>query len=155
MPQPPERPGPPPRGHRGHRHGPRARPGPGGARTRWWRGEDDGWEVRARVERFVEPALLLVLRDTESYGYSIAEEVERLAPEERVDLGNLYRLLRALEEEGLVSSSWRSDLPGRSKRTYELTDGGRAALDAWAEALRGTRATIDRFIERHERGATT
>ena len=111
--------------------------------------------MRARIERFVEPALLLVLRDTESYGYSIAEEVEQLAPEERVDLGNLYRLLRSLEEEGLVSSTWRSDLPGRSKRTYELTDAGRAALDAWAESLRGARTTIDRFIERHERGATT
>ena len=135
---------------RGHPHG-HVR---GGPRCRWWV-EPDRWEVHARVERFVEPALLLVLRDDATHGYDLAEMLADIAPDERVDLGNLYRLLRALEEEGLVSSTWRSDLPGRSKRTYELTDAGRAALDAWAEALRGARATIDRFIERHEQGAIT
>ena len=41
--------------------------------------------------------------------------------EERVDVGNLYRVLRALEEQGLVTSEWDETLPGPAKRTYELT----------------------------------
>ena len=90
------------------------------------------WEVHARIERFVEPALLLVLRDGETHGYELAEALAELAPDDAVDLGNLYRLLRSLEVEGLVVSRWRDDLPGRTKRTYALTAEGRALLDEWA-----------------------
>ena len=43
----------------------------------------------ARVERFVEPAVLLVLRDTSAYGYDIAVEVESIVGD-RIDHGNLY-----------------------------------------------------------------
>jgi poly-beta-hydroxybutyrate-responsive repressor len=108
--------------------------------------------VHGRVERFVEPALLLVLRDVETHGYDLADAVEQLDPGERVDLGNLYRLLRALEEEGIVESTWRDDLPGRAKRTYRLTKEGRRVLDAWAEALRETQQTLKGFLRRYEEG---
>lgn len=105
--------------------------------------------VNGRVERFVEPALLLLLRDAPSHGYDLAEGLSELAPDDRVDLGNLYRLLRDLEAEGLVQSSWGTESPGRAKRTYELTDEGHAVLDAWATGLARTRKTIDRFLRRH------
>src|SRR5437870_430394 len=79
------------------------------------------WAVRARVERFGEPALLQLLRERPAHGYELLDELPALTGEERVDMGNLYRILRALEEEGIVRSEWRDDLPGPSKRTYELT----------------------------------
>src|SRR6266542_4067515 len=59
------------------------------------------WDVRARVERFVEPTLLLLLRERPLHGYELLERIPELGIEGRVDIGNLYRLLRALEEEGL------------------------------------------------------
>jgi len=133
-----------------HPHGPHGRRS--GARCRW-RGPD-GWEVHARIERFVEPALLLVLREGETHGYDLADAVATLAPEDRVDLGNLYRLLRTLEEEEIVTSRWRDDLPGRSKRTYELTDAGRALLDKWVDALSRANDGIDAFMRRYEEGNT-
>src|SRR5436189_304316 len=59
------------------------------------------WHVRARVERFVEPALLLLLRERPHHGYELIERLPEVAGEEtRIDVGNLYRLLRALEAEG-------------------------------------------------------
>ena len=61
------------------------------------------WHVHARVERFVEPSLLLLLRERPLHGYELLERLPELGVEGRVDIGNLYRLLRALEEEGLVS----------------------------------------------------
>jgi DNA-binding PadR family transcriptional regulator len=109
--------------------------------------------VHARVERFVEPALLLLLRDGESHGYDLADSLAALAPDDPVDLGNLYRLLRSLEAEGVVTSRWRDDLPGRSKRTYELTDDGRRLLDTWADALSKTGDTIAAFLRRYQQGA--
>jgi PadR family transcriptional regulator, regulatory protein PadR len=111
--------------------------------------------VHARIERFVEPALLLLLRDGETHGYDLADTLAEIAgPDERIDLGNLYRLLRALEFEGIVASRWRDDLPGRTKRTYELTEVGERLLDAWAEALRVNQTVVSGFLSRHERKET-
>src|ERR671932_1524284 len=92
----------------------------GRSRTRR-RSPGGDWSVRARVERFGEPALLLLLRERPAHGYELLERLPELTGEERVDVGNLYRILRALEDDGLVVSEWRGDLPGPTKRTYELT----------------------------------
>jgi poly-beta-hydroxybutyrate-responsive repressor len=109
--------------------------------------------VRARVERFVEPALLLLLRERPMHGYELIEHLPDVAgPETHVDVGNLYRVLRALEEERIVTSEWSADLPGPAKRTYELTEDGRRLLDRWAEALREAQGAISGFLERYEQG---
>jgi len=110
------------------------------------------WHVRARVERFVEPSLLLLLRERPLHGYDLLERIPELGVEGRVDIGNLYRLLRALEQEGLVRSEWSAELPGPAKRTYELTEEGHKLLDRWAEALRRAQGTIRTFLERYEEG---
>jgi PadR family transcriptional regulator, regulatory protein PadR len=128
--------------HHHHRGGP-------AARCRWWRDDGEGFEVHARVERFVEPALLLLLRDGETHGYDLADSLGDLAPDDRVDVGNLYRILRGLEEEGVVASRWRDDLPGRAKRTYTLTPTGRRLLDDWAASLDRTNHTITAFLRRY------
>jgi poly-beta-hydroxybutyrate-responsive repressor len=109
------------------------------------------WEVRARVERFIEPSLLLLLRDHPVHGYELQERLSELADgDEPVGAGNLYRILRALEDEGLVQSEWHADLPGPAKRTYELTPAGRRVLDRWAEALRDMQGVIGAFVDRYE-----
>jgi len=98
-------------------------------------------------------ALLLLLRERKAHGYDLLERLPEVTGEERVDVGNLYRVLRALEEQGLVSSEWDETLPGPAKRTYELTDAGADALERWAASLAETRTRIDRFLQRHqERG---
>jgi PadR family transcriptional regulator, regulatory protein PadR len=127
-----------------HRHHPRAR-----SRRLVRPGH---WAVNARVERFVEPSLLLLLRERPLHGYELLERIPELGVEGRVDMGNLYRLLRSLEEEGIVRSEWSDELPGPAKRTYELTDQGRRLLDRWVEALRRAQGTITRFLDRYEEG---
>jgi DNA-binding PadR family transcriptional regulator len=87
------------------------------------------YDVRARVERFGEPAVLLLLRGRPGHGYGF---------------------LRLLEADGIVRSQWDDDAPGPSKRIYELTDEGRALLDEWAGALRDARARIDDFLTSYE-----
>ena len=108
------------------------------------------WGVRARVERFSEPALLLLLRERPTHGYELLEALPGLTGEARVDMGNLYRVLRALEEDDLVTSRWEAGAPGPAKRTYELTAEGRRLLDEWANALRRSRERIDTFLDRYE-----
>jgi PadR family transcriptional regulator, regulatory protein PadR len=108
------------------------------------------WAVRARVERFVEPAILLLLRERPMHGYELLELVPQLTRNERVDVGGLYRILRSLEDESVVTSEWSAELPGPAKRTYTLTDSGRRLLDQWAEALRETESVVAAFLERYE-----
>ncbi len=122
-----------------------------GARSRWRTGPRE-WAVRARIERFGEPALLLLLRERPAHGYELLEQLPQLTGEDRVDMGNLYRVLRALEEEGIVTSEWREDLPGPTKRTYELTPDGRRLLDQWAAALVEAQGSIAAYLKRYEQG---
>ncbi len=126
--------------------------GPRGHRARCRRSVGPGrWEVRARIERFVEPALLQLLSEQPMHGYELLERLPELAREERrVDLGNLYRLLRSLEDEGIVSSAWDESVPGPAKRIYHLTPAGRGLLDQWADALRDARGVVDAFLARHD-----
>src|SRR2546429_261681 len=131
--------------HAHHRHR-RLHRGP---RTRWLSSAGD-WAVRARVERFVEPAVLLLLAEGPRHGYELIESLPELVGEERVDVGNLYRFLRTLEEDGIVESEWSADLPGPARRTYRLTDAGLQVLDGWAGALRQAQTEIAQFLERHD-----
>ncbi len=108
------------------------------------------FEVRARIERFAEPAVLLLLAEGRSHGYQLADQLEELLDEGRVDFGNLYRLLRALEDEGLVTSTWGEEAPGPQKRVYELTSEGAALLDAWAASLRARSERIGALLGRYE-----
>lgn len=104
------------------------------------------------MERFGEPALLLLLRESPAHGYELIERLQELLPDERIDMGNLYRVLRALEDQGVVRSQWDADAPGPAKRIYELTDEGRALLDSWAASLRTAQENVDAFLARYEEG---
>jgi poly-beta-hydroxybutyrate-responsive repressor len=110
------------------------------------------WRVQARVERFVEPALLLLLREQPAHGYELLERLPEVTGPQPVEMGNLYRLLRGLEEEGLVSSEWDAASAGPAKRRYTLTPAGGALLDQWADALREAQQRSADFLERYERG---
>ena len=121
------------------RHGPRSRRRYGGH-----------WRVFARVERFTEPAILLLLRERPAHGYDLLERLPELTGEQRVEMGNLYRLLRGLEEEGLVGSEWDDDSPGPAKRRYAITEHGLQLLDRWVDALRSSQQRTERFLERYE-----
>jgi PadR family transcriptional regulator len=109
------------------------------------------WAVRARVERLVEPALLLLLRERPRHGYDLLENVPVLVGDgTEVDLGNLYRLLRTLEAEGLVSSQWDVEAGGPARRIYTLTPAGTQLLEAWGTALRATGGVIKTFLDRFD-----
>jgi PadR family transcriptional regulator len=110
------------------------------------------WQVRARLERFSEPAVLLVLRDTPGHGYELLEGLQALMPGERIDMGNLYRILRSLEREGLVTSTWDDEAPGPAKRVYVITQSGRRVLAQWVGAFKKIEQQIAAFSQRYAEG---
>lgn len=80
-------------------------------------------------------AALACLEHEDLHGYAIAE---RLAERGfgRPKGGSLYPLLSALEESGAVDTAWAQGEKGPGRRTYTLTDAGRARLaserESWA-----------------------
>ncbi len=102
------------------------------------------------MERFNEPLVLAILRDGPAHGYDLAESLRAWVPDDQIDLGNLYRMLRSMEDEGIVQSEWSDNAPGRAKRTYELTTAGELLLDAWIRSLRSTNTTVARFLREYD-----
>ena len=83
-------------------------------------------------------ALLLAMLEAEAlHGYAIIEGL-RARSGGTFDLpgGTVYPALRRLEMAGLVDGVW-SEVAGRRRRTYQLTDRGRAALAAERSTWRG------------------
>jgi len=107
-----------------------------------------GWG--SPVAGFTVPSVLLLLRGGERHGYALRDELESCGLIPDVDFGNLYRALRRMEAAGLVDSRWEVGGEGPGKRVYTLTADGEAYLRRAAEALRGVRATLDRFFDRFE-----
>lgn len=108
------------------------------------------WKVRGRIERFVEPAVLLLLADGPGHGYDLKEQVAELVGDDRADVANVYRLLRQLELEGIVRSAWDTAGSGPARRVYRLTTAGRRLLDQWADALRALDVTTHAFLTRYD-----
>jgi PadR family transcriptional regulator len=91
-----------------------------------------------------------VLRDSPGHGYELLEKLEALMPAERIDMGNLYRILRSLERDGLVDSTWDADAPGPAKRIYVITESGRRVLAQWVDAFTKIERQIEQFRKRYE-----
>ena len=117
-------------------------------RGRWGPGGGMGGACPRRISRFLEPCLLLLLRDDASHGYNLLEALARFgfAPG-TVDASVVYRLLREMEVAGWVSSQWDTAGSGPPRRVYSVTADGEQYLAAWIGDLRCTRDEIDRFIE--------
>src|SRR6266508_4214333 len=124
------------------------------ARCRWPLSPGN-WVVRGRVERFVEPSLLLLLHEGPRHGYELRDQIADLVGGDGADVGNVYRLLRQLELEGIVTSTWNPRTAGPARRTYSLTVAGRRLLDQWAEALGATDSMLRRFLVRYDASATS
>ncbi len=71
--------------------------------------------------------------------------------------GMIYRHLRDLEENGLVSSEWKTDEAGPAKRMYQLTPEGERILEYWIAYMKNQAGKLLDFIgmfEELEQGQT-
>jgi PadR family transcriptional regulator PadR len=100
--------------------------------------------------RFIEPVLLLMLRDKgHSYGYELSEDLGEYAlTDAQIERAALYRTLRTLEENGHVTSTWDTDTAGPARRVYSLTDSGMAHLQEWSEVMGRLASAMKGFTER-------
>src|SRR5712692_7899454 len=101
-------------------------------------------------KNFARPCLLLLLAEAPAHGYEL---IERLRPFgfDVTDPGSLYKSLRQMEQEGLLTSEWELSTRGPARRIYALTADGRDLLAAWAYTLQENRAILGHFLDRFQR----
>lgn len=89
------------------------------------------------LARLLQPAVMAVLAKGPLHGYSIGQELERLAifKDQPPDPTGIYRTLHAMEESGLVESTWDLSDSGPAKRRFRLTGEGRQCLGKWQGTL--------------------
>lgn len=102
-------------------------------------------------EKFLRPAVLAILAKGESYGYSIAEEILALYKYEKLDKGGLYKTLRAMEDEGYVSSRWDASDNSPSRRIYKIEKLGFSCLDTWQNSLKNYKSQIEKLLKEIEK----
>lgn len=99
------------------------------------------------------PAVLVALLQQPGYGYILLERVRALGVEiPGYHLSVLYRILRMMEMEGLVASSWDTEGPGPARRVYAITNLGRAFLRDWSQKARENLKMVERLIQIIEKG---
>jgi len=101
-------------------------------------GRDPGSASGRNLEAF----LLFELFYAPSYGYSLAQCLGDYGFGARTTRPSVvYRVLRLLEAEGAISSTWATQESGPSRRYYELTEKGCELLD---RRLAQLRRSVDR-----------
>ncbi len=99
---------------------------------------------------YLRATLLLLIGEAPAHGYDLLEQVAQLGLG-KVDPGGLYRALRVMERDGLVSSSWEHSSAGPARRTYQLLPDGTDWLHAWAGALRESHRYLSIYLGRYDR----
>jgi PadR family transcriptional regulator PadR len=104
-----------------------------------------GWAQVGSHHRWMEPFVLALLANGSTHGYAIVGDLAGLGiTNGAVDVGQVYRTLRDLEQAGQVRSSWSTG-NGPARRDYELTEAGWSALDEWAAVMKERARLIAEF----------
>ncbi|MGI9145577.1 MAG: PadR family transcriptional regulator [Chloroflexota bacterium] len=94
--------------------------------------------------------LLLLLAEHSAHGYDLIERLDALGLDTQ-EPAAVYKALRHMDQERLVSSAWKLSAHGPARRVYSLTPEGRDLLEEWVLVVRHSRATLDLALERHQR----
>ncbi|MGC9334837.1 MAG: helix-turn-helix transcriptional regulator, partial [Anaerolineae bacterium] len=91
---------------------------------------------------------MLLVHCNEAHGYELGEGLNPFGFEQNpVDMSTIYRVLRNLEDRGLVNSRWDTSNAGPARRLYRLTEEGDRYLAWWVEDLRETDRVLHHFLD--------
>lgn len=102
---------------------------------------------KRRMTGFLHPCLLLQLYDQDRHGYDLLQGLQEfMAGADEYDPSIIYRIMREMEENGLVESYEGTVSRGPRRRMYSLTLEGKKQLSRWIEDLKKTRDEINHLL---------
>ncbi len=102
--------------------------------------------TEAWSRNWLQPVLLLMLREWSSYGYELMEKMAQFGLA-AMNPGTVYRTLRQMEKDGVISSSWDTSSAGPARRVYSITDAGESYLKYWADSLNHYQKMMNTFFQ--------
>ena len=100
---------------------------------------------------FLQSCLLVLLHREPGYGYSLMDGLQEFGFQpEYMDISIIYRALRDMQTNELVSDSWDDNSLGPQRRVYTITPQGEEVLSGWIENLRQRRKEIEALEAAYE-----
>lgn len=109
------------------------------------RNDGQGMGAAGPPKNWLIPAVLMLLRDLNSYGYDLMKGLATFGFA-MMNPGSLYRILRQMEKDGLLLSTWDTSGQGPARRVYSITEAGEAYLNLWSSSLDQYRKMTDLFF---------
>ena len=101
-----------------------------------------------KVERYIQPSILMILKEKTSYGYELIQNIGQFEfVQGNAPPGMIYRHLREMEDVGLVVSEWKTDEGGPAKRIYQLTSEGDEVLGFWVGYMENQAKKMLAFVD--------
>lgn len=99
-----------------------------------------------RITGYLIPLILCSLRSESSHGYQMIEDLKRRSHFRDLPAPPVvYRHLRNLEQEGMVTSTLKPGA-GPARKVYSITSQGRSCLDGWLEGLEHLHEDLSEFL---------
>ena len=98
-----------------------------------------------------EVAILIILRESDMHGWGIVQKLEKWGYN---CTGTIYKTLRAIEEDRLVTSYWEVGGRGPAKRTYSLTELGKENLALLISELEREHLVTTYLLKRYRKAAS-
>jgi len=100
---------------------------------------------------FLQSCLLVLLHREPGYGYSLMNSLQEFGFQpEYIDISIIYRALRNLEADGLVSDTWDENSLGPQRRVYTITPQGETILAEWIQNLHQRKKEIEALEAAYE-----
>lgn len=89
------------------------------------------------LDHFLQPTILMLLYQKEMHGFLMLQEISEtpLFAGDYPDPTGLYRYLKKMEVQGLLTSREEEQKDFPSKRVYQITDLGKDCLQNWSETI--------------------
>lgn len=107
------------------------------------------------LDKLIQPAILVILKEGPLHGYRLVERLGDMPTlgGSKPDASGVYRFLKAMENKGLVVSSWDTSQNGPAKKCYQLTTSGDACLRRWIATLEEYRDGITSLLKTARKAA--
>lgn len=99
-------------------------------------------------KRWLRILILWTIFEKSLYGYVILKSIEDVSRgTQSVKTGALYTILRRMEKEGLIVSSWERSDKGPEKRMYKISPSGKNFFKNNLEMICARKPIMDKLIK--------
>ncbi len=90
------------------------------------------------LEKFIQPNLLYLLAQGDKHGYILIQDLQDLPMFscDSLDKTGIYRSLKKLENQALITARWDMEGSGSARKIYHLTEKGHLCMNNWIDTLK-------------------